>query len=203
MIRLLLTIIFIGILVPGLSQDFKKYYALVFDANLPLSNKEFIDNYSTRGARFIYRENINNKFSVGGDIGFATYNDRLPPQTYTNGNTTVFAELFTYVYNYSLSLSGEYYLTEEKWIKPFAGLGIGACYNRYTFYYNVFADEDRVWGALVRPNVGTLLRFGNQSRLAARISIHFDYSTTKSADFDYKSFTNLGADAGLTLIIRQ
>ena len=202
MIRFFLPLIFIGNCIPGLSQDFKKYYAIVFDANMPLSNKDFVDNISKRGARFIYREHINSKFSVGGDLGFATYNDRLPPQTYTNGNTTVFAELFNYVYNYTLSLSGEYYFTEEKWIKPFAGLGIGMCYSRYTFYYNVFADQDRAWGGLVRPNVGTLLRFGKRSRLAARISIHFDYSTTKSADFDYNNFTNLGADAGLTLLFR-
>ena len=202
MIRFFLTFIFLGILIPTNGQDFRKYYSVVFDMNMPLSNKDYIDNISTRGARFVYRESINNKFSVGGDLGFATYHDHLPPQTYTNGNTTVFAELFTYVYNYTLSISGEYYFTEEKWIKPFAGFGLGACYNRYAFFYNVFADEDRVWGALFRPNVGTLMRFGNRSRLAARISVHFDYSTTKSADFDYNSFTNLGADAGITLILR-
>jgi hypothetical protein len=202
MIRVLLTFILTGVFIPGFTQDFRKYYAVVFDANLPLVNKEFIDNISTRGARFIYRESINNKFSAGAEIGFATYNDHLPPQAYVNGNTTVFAELFTYVYNYTLTLSGEYYFTEEKWIKPFAGLGLGACYNRYAFFYNVFADEDRVWGALFRPNVGTLMRFGKNARLAARISVHFDYSTTKSTDFDYTSFVNLGADAGITWIIR-
>lgn len=202
MIRFFLIFIFAGSFIPGISQDFKKYYAVVFDANKPLTNKEFINNPSTRGGRFIYRESINNRFSAGGEIGFATYNDHLPPQTYPSGSSTVFAELFTYAYNYSLTISGEYYFTEGMWIKPFVGFGLGAAYNRYTSFYNVFADSDGVWGALFRPNAGALMRFGKKSRWAGRVSTHFDYSTTKSPNFDYNSFINVGVDAGITLIVR-
>ena len=202
MIRLFFIFLLVLIIFPLHSQDFKKYYAVVWDVNQPLSNKDFVNNTSTRGGRFIYRESINNRFSVGGDLGFATYHDHLPPQVYASGNGSIYAELFTYVYNYSLSISGEYYFTEAFWLKPFAGFGIGASFNRYSSFYNVYGDTDRVWGALFRPHAGALIRFGNKSRWAARVSAHYDWATTRSENFGYKNFSNLGADVGIVFMFK-
>jgi hypothetical protein len=185
----------------ALAQDFRKYYSIVFDANKPLSNKEYIDNISTRGAKFVYREFINERFTMGGELGFATYNDHLPPGVY-GSNPAVYAEVFSYVYNYTLTLSGEYYFVKNRWILPYAGLGLGVSYSRIDAYYNIFQDEEKKWGALIRPNAGVLMRFGKTSRWGASIGLHLDYSTIKSENFDYKNFSNLGLQAGLFVMIR-
>ncbi len=87
-------------------------------------------------------------------------------------------------------------------MSPFAGLGIGASYNRYIIYYNVFQDEETAWGVLVRPNTGVLIKVGKNGRWAGRLSVHFDYSTAKASDFDYKNFINVGLDAGLALLLQ-
>ncbi len=187
---------------PCSAQFFDKYYSVVFDVNKPLSNTEFIKNTSTRGAKFIYREFINEKFSVGGEFGLATYNDYVPPAVYTNGNTSIYTDFFGYAYNYSLTLSGEYYFITDKWIMPYAGFGFGAAYNRYTIFYNIYGDEDKKWGALFRPNVGTLMRFGKKTSWGATAGIHLDFSTAKSKDFDYKNFSNLGFQIGLVYMKR-
>ena len=202
MIRWLLFFFMGGLPMFGLGQEFKKYYAVVTDVNKPLSNTEFLKKTSTRGAKFIYREFINEKLAMGGEVGFVTYNDYIPPTVYTSGNTSIYTDLYSYVYHYSATLSGEYYFITNQWIMPYAGLGIGVAYNRLTAYYNIFQDEEKKWGALFRPNVGTLMRFGNKARWGATFGVHFDYSTIKSTDFDYKNFTNLGFQAGLMVIIR-
>jgi hypothetical protein len=185
-----------------LSQDFKKYYSVVWDLNTPLSNTSLIGNSTLRGGRLLYREVINNRFSVGADLGFATYHDHLEPAVYQNGSNSLYAELFPYAYNYSLTFSGEYYLVQQNNLSAFAGLGIGAAYNNYTIYYNVFQDVEKVWGVLIRPNAGTLIKLGKNGRWAARLSVHYDYSSAKASDFDYKNFTNVGLDAGLALVFQ-
>jgi hypothetical protein len=184
------------------AQTFDKYYALVVDVNKPLSNTEFVKQISMRGAKFIYRESIGEKFSAGAEIGFATYNDYLPPTVYTSGNKSIYTDLYTYVYNYTLAISGEYYFVTQSWIMPYAGLGLGVSYNRFTAYYNIFQDEDKAWGGLVRPHVGTLFKFGKRSAWGANLAIHLDYSTTKSEDWDYKNFSNVGLQAGLVYMMR-
>jgi hypothetical protein len=183
-------------------QDFKKYYSLVWDFNAPISNRELISKSTLRSGRFIYRETINNRFSVGGDIGFATYHDHLPPDVYTSGNNSLYAEVFPFAYNYTFTFSGEYYYLDQDRLKAFAGIGIGASYNKFTAYYNVFSNEDKTWGALFRPNTGVLVRLGKKWRWAGRIAFHLDYATNKSTDFDYKNFINAGLDAGFALMLQ-
>ena len=199
--RPILVLLLSGLVSHTFGQDFRKYYSVVADVNKPLSNKAFIGNTSTRGAKFVYREFISDKFAVGGELGFATYHDYVPPTQYGN-NPTLYTDIYSYVYNYTLTLSGEYYFVTNSWIMPYAGLGIGLSYSKIDAYFNIFQDEEKKWGALLRPNIGTLMRFGNKSRWGASIGIHLDYATIKSENFDYKNFTNVGLQGGLFVMLR-
>ena len=181
---------------PCLGQYFDKYFGLVYDANKPLSNTEFIKNISRRGAKLIYREFINEKFCIGGEVGFATYNDYVPPAVYTSDNVSIYTDIYGYVYNYTISLSGEYFFMTGK-VMPYVGFGLGAARNKFSAYYNVFENHEIKWGALIRPNVGALLRFGKKTSWGATAGLHLDYSTTKSVDFDYRNFSNIGFQVGL------
>lgn len=184
------------------SQDFKKYFALTADINKPLSNVEFIKATSSRGAKFMYREKINEKFTAGLDLGFATYHDYLPPTAYDIPPATkIYTDVFGYVFNYTLTIAGEYYFVKDSWIMPFAGFGLGVSYSKLAQYYNIFGDEEKKVGGLFRPHLGTLMRFGKTSKFGAIFSTHLDYSTINSKTFEYKSFSNLGFQFGLFVMV--
>jgi outer membrane protein W len=185
------------------AQYYSKYFSLAADFNKPVVNKEFISHVSTRGLKLGYKEFINDRFSVGGELGMATYNDYIPPYAYQQDNTTIYTDIYAYVYNYTLALSGEYFFTTDKIVMPYVGFGIGAAYNQFTMYYNVYQQQDNRWGALIRPHSGAILRFGKKSNWGLMADLHFDYATTKSSDMDYnKGFANMGLQVGLAYLKR-
>ena len=49
--------------------------------------------------------------------------------------------------------SGQYYfpLGEAERFFPYVGLGLGANYNDYVVYYNIYSDRDKAFGFLARP----------------------------------------------------
>lgn len=187
----------------SLQAQFSKYYAAGFDFNMPIVNREFIDNFSQQSYKLVYREFVNDRLTVGGELGMATYNDYIPPYVYQQDNLSIYTDIFSYVYNYTLTVSGEYFFTTEKIAMPYAGFGIGAAYNQFTMYYNVYQQQDKRWGALIRPHAGVIVRFSKNSNWGVMTDLHLDYATTKSQDTDYNNgFANVGLQVGLVYLKR-
>lgn len=185
------------------AQYYSKYFALALDFNKPILNKEFVSNISQKSYKLVYREFISDRFSVGGELGMATYSGYIPPYVYVQDNTSIYTDIYSYVYNYTIALSGEYFFTTDKIVMPYVGFGLGAAYNQFTMYYNVFQQQDNRWGAMVRPHAGAIFRFGKKSNWGIMSDVHLDYSTTKSEDTDYdKGFANVGLQVGLVYLKR-
>jgi len=185
---------------PKSGRDFDRFYFLSWDNNSPLSNKDFISQSSSLGAKLGFRKRLNeeNKFWVGGDFGWAVYKQYIPTNTYTNGTHSVTTDLYNYAYNYSLSINLDYFsLPMEKIINPYAGLGIGVAYDKFAQYYNVYGSSGTSWGFLVKPEAGILIGFKENSPWRIKAAFHYDYSTNTSSDFGYKNFTSMGFQVGL------
>lgn len=193
-------LIFVLLFISGVAFAQEKYFYLNFDVNKPLSNTSWIGNTSTQGARGGYRVFLNPRFSAGVDIGWSVYNEYQPTETIQNGSSALTTDFFKYIYNYSLTASAQYYFPvgDEDRFFPYAGLGLGANYNDYVLYYNIYQDADHgVWGFLARPEAGILVKFGSRRSMGAMAAIHYDYSTNKSAKFEYKNFSSAGFQIGL------
>ncbi|MBX7127204.1 MAG: outer membrane beta-barrel protein [Cyclobacteriaceae bacterium] len=179
---------------------YDKMFGLAYDINVPKSNPDFIKNTSYRGGKFIYRQFINEHFTMGGDFSYATYNDYTPPAVYTTPSSSVYTDFYNYAYNYSIMLGGEYFWRTEKNIRPYAGFGFGAAYNQYALFYNIYSDKVSTWGVLLRPQAGVQLRFSEKSNWAAMAGLHYDYSSNKNKDYGYNGFTSLGLQIGLVYL---
>ncbi len=185
---------------PKSGRDFDKFFFLSWDNNSPLSNKDFVSQASSLGTKLGYRKRLNDedKLWVGGDFGWAVYKQYVPVQTYTTGTQSTTTDLYNYAYTYSLSLNLDYFfLPMEKIITPYAGLGIGAAYDKFAQYYNIYGSDDTSWGFLVRPEVGILVGFKENSAWRIKAAFHYDYSTNTSTNFGYKNFTSTGFQVGL------
>jgi hypothetical protein len=178
-------------------QYFDKMFFVGWTVNTPLTNHKFAGNTSLRGARLGYRELINPKLSMGVDLTMATYDQYIPRQTYYSPGSA-FTTDFTHIVNtWGATLSGEYLFFEERRVMPYAGLGVGVAYNNYKKFYNVFSNVDNVFGVLVRPRVGTWIKFSEKGSWGLNVSLHMEYSSTKSEEMGYKYFLNPGFEIGL------
>jgi outer membrane protein W len=97
-------------------------------------------------------------------------------------------------------LTGDYYFFEEKKVMPYVGLGAGLGYSSYKMYYNVYADGKNAFGVMLRPQAGVWLKFNERKNWAFNASVHYDYSSAKSAEQGYKNFMNVGLELGLVFL---
>jgi hypothetical protein len=176
---------------------YERYFALSYDVNMPMSNTGFVTNTATRGFQVGFRKKISEKIYAGLDLNNATYTSHIPRQTYYSDAGALTTDFYNYVYSYGGTVAGDYYFSTEKKVMPFVGLGLGASYNTYTQYYNVFTNTDKAWGLLVRPQAGALFKLGKFESWGLITAVHFDYSTARSKDFRTNNFMNVGLRVGV------
>jgi hypothetical protein len=186
----------------AMAQDeFDNLISLSWDSNTPLSNKDFVGSTSYRGLRVGYRKRINDHFFVGLDFNNATYNDYKPRQTYYTDAGAYTTDFFRYIYSYGVTVSGDYYFNTEKKLVPFAGLGVGALFNNYKEFYNIYAISDSNWGLLFRPELGVLYKLTRDGKMGVTGAVHFDISTSKSSEFNYANFNTAGFRLGIFIAL--
>lgn len=196
----LFTIIFVFTCVTLIAQP--KYFYVSLNYNAPMSNKDWISKGSAQGLRVGYRAFVTDRISAGVDLGSASMNEYKPTRTIESSSGAITTDYFNYVYSYSAVISGQYnfLVGDGDLIFPYAGLGLGANYNDYTQYYNIYTNQHKAFGFLARPEAGILVRFGTRRSLGAMAAIHYDFSTNKNAEFGYRNFTTAGFQIGLMLM---
>lgn len=183
----------------GVAQDFDRYFSIGWNANKPLSNTSWIEEGSARGLKLTYRKLLNDRFAVGMDFSWAVYDEYQPTVTIEHSGGAITSDYFKYMYHYGLTLSGQYFLpVESRKLMPYAGLGLGVAYNRYTLFYNFYSESEEKYGFLGRPEIGVLFPFGG--RVGANLSAHYDFSTAASDYFGYSNFSNVGFSLGIVFM---
>jgi hypothetical protein len=200
------SIVLFGLIIASLVTMAQENYAyLSWNYNVPLSNKEWLDTPSPHGGAFGYRYFIKEgKISVGLDLNWTTFDQYEPTQTFPQDHGAITTDYYKYVYQYGGVLTGQYYLPigESEIFFPYVGFGIGANYNRFTLYYNIYEEAEKSWGFLARPEAGILAKFGKDRSLGVIGAIHYDYSTAKSKDYDYSGFSSVGFKLGIMMMSR-
>lgn len=198
--KLAISFTFLLAAIASYGQDFDKILSISWDVNMPLSNREWIDETSARGVRLSYRRLLDDKFMAGVDFNWATYSAYKPTTTFVFDDGALTTDYFNYIYSYGLTISGDYILPvgNHERIIPFAGLGIGASLNGFTTYYNIYQDRENSWGFLLTPKVGACFPFGR--KVGAFASLHYDFSTSKAESLGYDNFSGIGVQVGIAFL---
>ncbi|HEY9044471.1 MAG TPA: hypothetical protein VIN08_01175 [Ohtaekwangia sp.] len=183
------------------------YFYINLDVNQPLSGNSWIgNNSSAKGARIGYRAFINegDRFSLGVDFNFTSYNRYHPTEVFQNPGGATSTDYYNYLYQYGLTVSGQYYFPvgNGEHFFPYVGLGVGGNHHEYTQYYNIYSDIDKKWGFLARPEAGIVIRFVKNRSIGALAALHYDYTTNKSEKFNVSSFSSVGFQIGLVFMNR-
>src|SRR5918993_546487 len=102
-------IIILLLLIPFLSQAQSNYLYITWDYNIPLTNTEWLDNSASRGGKVGYRAFLNDRMSVGLDLGWTTFTKYSPRETFQNATGAITTDYFKYIYSYSAAASVQYY----------------------------------------------------------------------------------------------
>ena len=182
----------------------ENYFYLALDVNKPISNG-WLENTSSRGGRLGFRGFLNDRrFSAGVDLNWAQFDRYEPEETFPNSSGALTTDYFKYIYQYGAVVSGQYNFSvgDGEILFPYAGLGLGANYNEYLIYYNIYTEGEKNWGFLARPEAGMVVRFGAGRALGAIASVHYDFSTNSSTDFEVSNFSSFGFQIGVMLMGR-
>jgi len=202
MIKIKLLVVFVVCSIAAHAQE--SYFYFNWDVNVPLTNKEWLDNTSTRGAKLGFRKFIgaDRKFSAGVDVNWSYFQEYKPTETFESPGGAITTDYFNDIFMMGLTASGQYYFPvgNREHFFPYAGLGLGASRNNYSVSYNIYKDEENSWGFLARPEAGILVRIGTRRRLGAMAAVHYDYTTAKSTNYDYSSFSTVGFQLGIMLM---
>ena len=181
------------------------YFYINWDYNIPLSNTSWIEEHSGYGGKVGYRFILARRpLSVGVDFNWTTFYQYEPTQTIQHANGALTTDYYRFLYTYGVTASAQYYfpLRDKEVLFPYAGLGLGANYNDYTLYYNIYENSEANWGLLARPEAGVLLRFGERRSFGLMAAVHYDWSSNRSDRFKYNNFSMVGFQVGLMFMGR-
>src|SRR3954468_11844229 len=130
-----------------------------WDVNIPMGDK-FVDETSFNGGKFEFRKMIDDKFSLGIDVSWNSYYMFKPTQTYhLEAGTDITTDLYRFNYTLPIAITADYYFSTKGLFTPYIGLGMGAMYSQPKLYFNIYELNQENWGFLMRPELGTIIRF--------------------------------------------
>jgi outer membrane protein len=140
---------------PAVAQStFSFQYSMGFGSG---DMKSYITSSSFRGAALEYRYHIQEKNSVGVDIGWNTFYERRAYDTYTSGTVSLSGVQYRYINAMPIYLAGDHYFKPGEKLNPFVGLGVGTLYTKRNTDMNLYTLETKVWAFALRPEAGVLV----------------------------------------------
>jgi len=179
---------------------FKGITAFSWEMGFPF-DKKYLDEPSFSGWRLEYRKMINAKFSAGLALSWNAFDQNFGKKTYysKDGVQAVTTDMIRQVYTVPITAIAHYYPSvKSKLFMPFVGIGLGTQYTEFNTYFNIYQIQEKNWGFVARPELGTLLNFG-ESEVKGIINIGYNYATNQYDDFDISHVSHLTVSLGIAI----
>lgn len=181
------------------AQSYQSAFHVGWNTLMPLSDKEFTNKTSSAGMRVGFTKFVSDHFGFGLEGSYNTLNDYVPLKTYGFPGGAITADVYNYLYYFTVTANAQYYFIQGGKFIPYAALGMGVAFNEYRIFYNVYEDADSQQGFVVRPEVGTLFRIREYASWGLKSSVSYDYATSKSEYLDVDEFSGLSFQIAVVL----
>jgi outer membrane protein W len=142
---------------------------------------DFTNKYSFRGAQIEWRRYIDPTIAVGIDVGWNTFFEASPTETYTVGTASLTGKQYRYQNSFPMMAAGNYYFNPDQKLKPFVGLGLGTIYSVRDTQMYVYSVEQDAWHFGMAPQAGILYELGFATSLYLGLKYNVGFA---SGDFD-------------------
>src|SRR6185295_7455748 len=169
------------------AQD-RLLFKIGYNTGMPVGSfKDYMGKNSFRGYRGELLYPVNEQLKVGLGVSFNDFYEKLPRQQYQTSEGMLSAVVSNSIQTTPLMIKGEYELTKNGWIRPYAGLGAGFNLITYARYFGEFGDKKSAFKPAVGGEAGINIPFNRETRAAGiNVGGHFNY-----LPFKYHDLTNL------------
>lgn len=179
------------------SSTFNQLFTFAWDVNIPTGNK-FIDEVSYSGGKLEYRKAFGNNLSIGFDLSWNSFYEYKPYQTYQlNERTDITTDLYKYNYTLPMAVTVHKYFPTSGLFMPYLGLGLGATYGSPSLIFNIYELNYYNWGFLMRPELGTVIKFGPTSDVGALVAARYSFSTNQETALRIDNLESVGFQLGI------
>lgn len=169
----------------------------------PTLNTKFVNQFSVNGANIGYSTFIKDDIAIGGELAWANYYQYAPRKTYLVHDGAYTTDMYKAIFTMPVTVTATKYFRVNKFVTPYAKLGLGAMYSQQSLYYNVYETDEQNWGFTVVPELGANIKFKPQSPWAFNVSAQYKYATNKHTAFDVKNIQTLHFNVGAALQLKR
>ena len=189
-------LLIISLILFGLSPLVKgQMLNLNYQMSVPLGKmNDYAGKMSFRGMDLEYHHFLNEKFSIGGMIGWNTfYKDKgkLTGDFLFKGSKdihTITGYQYRYINTVPIMVMGRYWLTDQNTtFRPYLGLGLGTSWTELKTDLGQFTATNARWQFAFAPEIGTIIPVNDQ--FAFNIGAKYTYGTTSGKVEAMQNFT--------------
>lgn len=155
---------------------------------------DYTDNISPRGIDFEVQKFLTEDLSVGFNIAWSMFREKVPESTFNHQDLTITGTQFRYTNIVPLTVNVKKYFMNTGSYFPYLGFGLGTSYNEKRTEVGIFEEQNDKWLFNMAPEVGMLYDMNYKSYLT--IKVKYNYSP-KAGDFSSMSYLSLGVGIGL------
>jgi hypothetical protein len=177
------------------AQMYFSSFRMNYDVAIPLGQfrDSFINQTSWRGMSADSRWEINEHTTVGFNLGWQVFSQRLDDVTeeFPGGQTTVNGTQFRFVNTFPMQLNTHYYLGDEYGVRPWAGLSIGTAFTDQRTQVGFLEMKNTSWSFALTPQIGIDFPIGIDDS-ALSLNLRYNYFSQNTVTYNY-SFLIIGA----------
>lgn len=155
---------------------------------------DFTDNISPRGIDFEANRFLKEDLSVGFNIAWSAFRQKVPESTFLYQDLTITGTQFRYTNVVPINVNVKKYFTNTGNYVPYLGVGVGTSYNERRNEVGIFQEQNDKWLFNVAPELGMLYDMNYKTYLTVKVK--YNYSP-KSGDFASVSYLSLGVGIGI------
>lgn len=138
-----------------------------------LEFKNYIEPMSFVGVDIDFRYFKNNWFSFGLKLGWSSFYENKPVQTYYWENMALTAEQWNYIYQLDFAFQAHFYIPTNILIKPYFGALLGSSFIQDYKKVGDLSFNRNIWGFNYMPEFGLLFHLPKPDGLAFYLSAGF------------------------------
>lgn len=154
---------------------------------------DFTDNISPRGVDFEVQKFLKEDLSVGFNIGWSIFRQKIAEETFDYQDLTITGTQFRYTNFVPLNVNVKKYFMGSGDYVPYIGAGLGTAYAEQRTEVGVFQVEEDKWQFNMAPEIGMLYDMNYKAYLSVKLK--YNYSM-KAGDFPSQSYLSLGVGIG-------
>jgi hypothetical protein len=186
----------IFIFLSGFSFGQSVFIGANYKMNVPvLDFRNHISPISFSGVDIDFRYFKNDWFSFGLRLGWSSFYENVPVQTYYWDNMALTAEQWNYIYQSDFAFQAHFYLPTKVFVKPYLGINFGASFIQDYKKVGDLIFNQNLWGVSYMPEIGILFHLPKPDGLAFYMSFGFNQILLKNNH--YNDVSNLVVKVGM------